>query len=440
MHNKKTIIRTFLLITTILLTSCSMNHNQYNSLSVGAILNHTEKLADFDSPYTLCVKNEDETYSFFIFASPIQYKEEQNYIIIDNGIVDSKKEEYAYENKCNKIKTYFPLSIENGFLVEQSVNKMKIMPGFDLDSFSPGKKVIYHNLYGDPIQAIIYEGAMIDLYAYPSKMGINFEIAAKSSGNLSAYNFNIEYKSGFFYKKQDYTYIEQWNNIVGIIYSPIIKHDQNIELCANEAINQVDKNSTIIKYDYQLETDDLVEFSCNLYQNKMPDTAVYSNDERNSFLANYCFVGESGLKGEGIQYARMRLNYFISINPDNILKATYNIRRLSGAETITLYEGMEQWSSTQMTWSSRKEPGDIISHNEHLNSGWEVFDISDYVKKCFTYGGWEKESIGIMLQEEKDYSILATSDNPLYAPYIQLELKEIPAYFECRANINENIL
>lgn len=81
MHNKKTIIRTFLLITTILLTSCSMNHNQYNRLSVGTILNHTEKLADFDSPYTLCVKNEDETYSFFIFASPIQYKEEQNYIM-----------------------------------------------------------------------------------------------------------------------------------------------------------------------------------------------------------------------------------------------------------------------------------------------------------------------------------------------------------------------
>ena len=113
-------------------------------------------------------------------------------------MVDSKKEEYAYENKCNKIKTYFPLSIENGFLVEQSVNKMKILPGFDLDSF--------------------------------------------------------------------------------------------------------------------------------------------------------------------------------------------NIRRLSGAETITLYEGMEQWSGTQMTWSSRKEPGDIISHNEHLNSGWEGLDISDYVKKCFTYG------------------------------------------------------
>ena len=51
---------------------------------------HTEQLHEYDSPYTICYKNKDNTYSLYSFASPIQYKiSDGNYAISVNNVVKS---------------------------------------------------------------------------------------------------------------------------------------------------------------------------------------------------------------------------------------------------------------------------------------------------------------------------------------------------------------
>ena len=63
------------------------------------------------TPYTVGYPNRDGTYSLYIFSSPVQYPTGDGYAVIDNTVVASGKEGFAYENKANEIKAYFPPSL-----------------------------------------------------------------------------------------------------------------------------------------------------------------------------------------------------------------------------------------------------------------------------------------------------------------------------------------
>lgn len=55
----------------------------------------------------------------YIFASPIQFKAQNGYEIIDNTVVESNIEGFAYENKAHEIKTYFPDRLTKYFLIKK---------------------------------------------------------------------------------------------------------------------------------------------------------------------------------------------------------------------------------------------------------------------------------------------------------------------------------
>ena len=59
-------------------------------------LDRTE-LKNYNTPYTYIEQNDDGTYSLFIYASPVQYKEENGeYKKIDNTIIGCNKKNYMF--------------------------------------------------------------------------------------------------------------------------------------------------------------------------------------------------------------------------------------------------------------------------------------------------------------------------------------------------------
>ena len=78
---------------------------------VPGISGQGEALPECNTPYTVGYPNRDGTYSLYIFSSPVQYPTGDGYAVIDNTVVASGKEGFAYENKANEIKAYFPPSL-----------------------------------------------------------------------------------------------------------------------------------------------------------------------------------------------------------------------------------------------------------------------------------------------------------------------------------------
>ena len=117
-----------LLSVIILLTAC----NEKNEQNMGG---ETRQLHNFDSPYTICYKNNDNTYSMYIYAAPIQYKTENGYVLIDNTIIKSDKDDYAFENKTGIVKTYFPKTLSGMFRVEKGVDYLEFKPDWNVNGF-----------------------------------------------------------------------------------------------------------------------------------------------------------------------------------------------------------------------------------------------------------------------------------------------------------------
>ena len=66
-----------------------------------------------------------------------------------------------------------------------------------------------------------------------------------------------------------------------------------------------------------------------------------------------------------------------------------------------------------------------------------AFDITEFVKQCFKDQMKTTETNGLVLQNEGVYSIMATSDHSLYAPYIHIQLTNEPLAFLPLENINQ---
>lgn len=86
--------------------------------------NNVGKIDKYDSPYTMCYKNSDGTYTVYMFASPISFKDSKGkYEFIDNNIInnpdtDMLNKGYDYRNAKNNIPTYFPQKDKNDIVVK----------------------------------------------------------------------------------------------------------------------------------------------------------------------------------------------------------------------------------------------------------------------------------------------------------------------------------
>ena len=106
----------------LFLSGCSLSGSRENALFTYAKIESrkSEQLHTYDSPYTLYLKNADDTYTMFVFASPVQFSEgDGRYSLIDPTLVESSREGIAFENKANAVKTSFPDKADGAFRIER---------------------------------------------------------------------------------------------------------------------------------------------------------------------------------------------------------------------------------------------------------------------------------------------------------------------------------
>ena len=416
---------------------------------------HIEQLSDYDSPYTACFRNKDDTYSLYIFASPIQYETDVGiYAIIDNTVVESNKTEFAFENKANSIKTYFPQTLSEMFRVEKDAEFIDFSPNWDVSGFSKAKQTVFINMYGDKVSAVIYERNDMDLAFYPTKAGIKAEIILKEKPDNNEFSFKVKSGAASFENKQNgYILFKNGGEIENIIYQPLVQYTadkgQLLDVTTQMSINRegddyyvemiIDENIiNNAKTEYPINLDPSFE----MYLNKMPDSTIYSGFKVNNYLCHYAVIGEHPILGEGLHFARLRLNYYMTLKSENVKSTMYFIKPLcynTDVDDFKLYKSVAQWSSTQMLWESKSRQGDLITSSATFSNGYLEFPMSDYVKECFDDPKWKKEAVGFLMKVEKEnaYSIMTTSDNSLYTPFLKIDLIKLPAYFEPKNDINQ---
>lgn len=443
----------------VFLCSCSKNiDNKVYTTAISQIdMNangHIEQLHAFDSAYTLCYKNRDDTYSLYIFTSPIQYKNNTSYCLIDNTIVKSKKEGFIFENKANTVKTYFPKVLSDSFLIEDDNGYMEFKLNWNVSGFSEVKHTIYTNMYGNMVDAVIYEHKDMNIVFYSTKAGIKTEIVLKERPISNVLSFTIKTNTIFYENKQDgYILFKKEGKNKSIIYQPLVQYmtanRQQLDITTQLDINRegddyhvamiIDKDvlsNISIEHPVRLDT------SFEMYLHKMADTSVYSKKNDNNYLANYAIIGEHSEFGEGWHYVRSRFRYFSrSLKPSNVISSFYCIYDLSNDEkdaSVTLYELNTQWSSTNLIWSERVEPGNEISKSE-FHEGMIQFNITEFTKECLKDPELGKESRGFVMKSNKEKTVV-TSDNSVMVPFFRIDMKKLPKDFIENKYINPPII
>ena len=368
-------------------------------------------------------------------------------------VIESSDPNYAYENKANSIKTYFPSSLSNSFKVVSESDFLEFCVQEDVTDFSEAKQEMFTNMYGDIVSAVIYERKDIDMVFYPTKAGIKSEIVIKEKSANKSFNYSVKSNGKSYENKQNgYILFKNGDTNSGIIYQPLVQYMQggeqrinvttkmNIERKEDDYLVDMKIDENIlnggdVKYPIKLDP------SFELYLNKIPDTSVYSKFDTNSFLRNYAVIGEHPILGDGWEYFRLRLNWFMALDSTKITNAKYYIKNLSNNKSnniLQLFDMDEDWSSVNMLWSTKKTYFRDYLENKIQNDKFIEFDITDFLKRSFADETWKEESNGLLLElkNKSSFVILSTSDNSLYPPYIKFQTKVLPTVFVPRININ----
>jgi hypothetical protein len=243
-----------------------------------------------------------------------------------------------------------------------------------------------------------------------------------------------DYKNGYITLRRG----SGFDDIDAIIYGALCKTSDNYEMELTPNIEKITENQWGITYgfdDYQT----LINQSIALYTSNMPDSCAYSNFAQNQYLARFAYVGNSDLLGDGLDYLRYRLDYYLYLNADNVIDASYNFYAISNADTdkFLINENLDQWSSTGLSWKKRNTEFSKLDVECTKNeNGYYSIDITDYAKKCFADETWMTESYGLALGYDGDMQMIATSDNPVFIPYLQIDLSAMPDGFYAMEDIN----
>lgn len=438
----------------LFLSACQLNSDSVLSTINIKTNGHVKQLHDYDSPYTACYENNDGTYSFYIFASPIQFRTRTGaYEVIDNTVIESNISGFAYENKAGNVKTYFPKLLADQFRVEKDTDYIEFKADWNVDGFSEATHTIFVNMYGDKVDAVVYKREDMDAVFYPTKSGIKTEIILKEKLENCELHFKVKSSALSYENKQNgYILFKNGNEIVNVIYRPLVQYttdkDAQFDVTTQmDVIGKGDECHVEMILDKSFVNDEESQYPIKLdpafemYLNKMPDSTVYSGYDINNYLANYAVVGEHPLLGEGWHYVRFRLNWFMELNSTEIKKATYNARFLSSNKKkfkLCLFNMNEQWSSTGILWENRAQDFTEYCEDSLRNHNYIHLDVTKFIKESFDDKSWTEESNGLVLKakDSKAFTILATSDNSLYPPYIQIDMKSLPTIFDPQDNIN----
>ena len=434
----------FIMITLLCLNGCRGATNITSA--VWGIDTGRKQMHDYDSPYTVCYQNPDKTYSFYIYASPIQYQQnpKSGYKLIDSSLRKSSKGVFSLENKSNSIKTYFPSDLSQELLISDGKNSLWISPD-DINNCGKIEKIDYTNLYGDLVQAALYAGEQIDYVFYPEKTGIRLEIILKERPR-DKLSFKTHTAAKVLENKHNgYVVFSQksWEGETektAVVYGPLGRSGNGRLHIGGDIQTQMDDEMCTMVFEPEAELLDgsylvKLDVSFELYRNKIPDTAVYENQPVNAYLSDYAVVGKHPQLGEGWLYLRFRMSEVMAIHSDHILNASYNTRCLENRANKNFNLGYmnDQWSSGGMVWTTKMTASSPVENCFTNRTQFKIsVDILDFAKKAFDDPSWFTESKGMVVKggDIDGYDMIATSDNALYTPYVCVTLDKLPSCFD----------
>lgn len=433
---KRIILYSFLFLFVFSVSGCGIDYSGNSKKN--------SELEQYDTPYTKCEKNRDGTYSFYIYSAPIQYAQGGNYIEKDLSIVDSDKEEYIFMNQASDIKTYFPEKLSDSFSIIQGQKQLDFYFNENVERYLSGEKVEFENMYGDLVDAVKYSYKPdMSVYCYATISGIQVEYIC--ADDMDVPEACIRSDSPLIKKDETgYMILQENESPDFVIYEPIaVTKEGNGKLEFATDLNCTRKPEgyeTGIGKNDNIDNVERLSYSIECYVNKMPDSSAYSQKMNNSYLRGYAVIGNHDEFGMGNHYIRLRLNYYISIDADNIIRADYNVKSLGGEyeqDKMKLNQNLTQWSSTQMTWKNQEDYQDIELTSPILEeNGWLNFDITEFAKNCIEDATANMESLGCRIKCNEGYAVVATSDNSFYVPYIKIVMKTLPKGFSGETDIN----
>ena len=407
---------------------------------------NTEDLSCYSTPYTYIEKNEQGFYEAYIYSSVVQWWDGEEYKKIDNTLIESTKEEYIYENASNKIKTYLPGHLSVPFVLNSGLHQLEF---YISDSESIGNMKKYVNIYGEEKEAVCYKVSdNLDIYVYPINSGLHMEYVYQEGAR-------IEELPHLYYKTmdamtenivEDYVILTIPGELSLHVSAPMIYEEKEGKLNYWQSWeNEVNSKSSTLwlanKESFS-EGEVRIEYRIQFSEESIPDTTVYQNKERNTYLSDRAIIGNQHRFGSGIYYMRYRLNYFWEMDTRNILEAKYIVKQFESSSEnneIKLYPPTEQWSSTQMLWLGHVSH-DAISQNksmQYMDDNWLSFDITEFVKEAWDDYKFNMESWGSVMECTDGYKIIATSDHGEYIPYLKVIMKNLPISYKHRVTIND---
>lgn len=422
---------------------------------------HIKRLYDKESPYTLCYENSDGTKSLYIFTSPIAFYNGDMLVPIDNSLVavsdkETRKKGYRLENRNCDIKSYFPKNLlDTPFLIQSKDVTLSFSPSPELTDKDLTTNVFPDTL-GRKLPSVTYQkDANIHLEYVPTSSGIMASITINSKPEKNTLDFFILRREGIRFTNKDNQYVLFQNVFTNmsesIIYTTFLQ-DAVGAISFDNKVNILPEGDqwkyTLVLDEAFLNAPDTqypltISPIFELYRNKMPDSTVYENKPlTNLYLANYAVFGDQKTFGDSLHYLRFRIHYVFQSYEQNIKSASYVTTALAyNSKKIPLQMQRLQdiWSSTGINWSTKFKTYGQESENTILKSGRYSFDITKFVKNCIMDDEWNTEVYGLAMSAtdgEKGTTVVATSDNTVYQPYVRIDFYDLPWGFEKLYSIN----
>lgn len=364
-----------------------------------------------DDLYSITVSNDDGTYSTIQFFQPIKYFDttDQAYKFIDNDIIISEDDNYAYENKANSFSTLFPHLSSDGVRLIDEKYAITMMPVASkehevslVDNKVETDYISYGNVYGENT----------DLRYLTTNDGIKETLVLDEGANLYSYSFEISL-NGVYVEACEGSQIEFKDSQSGesvFIMSPIYIQDSSEKdnITYNNYYNVEQLTDTTYKVSVCLDKEFLEDkdtvYPCVVdptiyYMRAGTVDGVYATQSGNTMNNDYLQVGSFNGIGECISYLKITgLEDKKWVNPDNIINAKLALYDCSNgyynSGTVTCYRSNSIISTSSAYYSQLNSAiGETIASVDVSNNNqYYQFNITtllvNWIRNQIGQGGY----------------------------------------------------
>ena len=288
----KKIVFIVLLSMSFLLTSCSAGKIAVSGTAL--MLHPSRMLAQYNSPYTLCEKN-DDTYSFYIFSSPIQFADQNGkYHLIDNSLVRVKQQpigrtSYLYTNKQAQTLILFYKDNRKRllYIIAEGREAVFLLLEADHSKFQSSAKKRIKNMYRLKTDCVQYQYSDRTITCYPSNSGVTSEIVLQQMPKNNTLSFLLQDTPFTSFTVNSAGYISFFqSSVLSANFSFTFASESSGNVCFRpdiqvEALDE-DSHGYRINLDFTKYASELGASlpltcltSCDFYENKIPDSPIF---------------------------------------------------------------------------------------------------------------------------------------------------------------------